>query len=156
MFITVEFLKIFQRAEFNKISLSSVINTNLLNKKWMHQTTFYDPSYTNKKMCKKAHIYILYFMFVCIVCFIWFFICFAVVSIFCNKFVPRQSCRCNLFSAFIGPHTSQHIYRHNIRKYQILSHTFRNQLYCISAWKTFGVKALNARVVTIYSMVEMI
>ena len=68
----------------------------------MHQTTFYGPSYTNKKMCKKAHIYILYFMFVCIVCFIWFFICFAVVSIFCNKFVPRQSCRCNLFSAFVA------------------------------------------------------
>ena len=122
----------------------------------MHQTTFYGPSYTNKKMCKKAHIYILYFMFVCIVCFIWFFICFAVVSIFCNKFVPRQSCRCNLFSAFIGPHTSQHIYRHNIRKYQILSHTFRNQLYCISAWKSLGAKALNAWAVIIYPLVEMI
>ena len=89
----VEFLKIFQKAEFNKISLSSVINTNLLNKKWMHQTTFYGPSYTNKKMCKKAHTYILYFMFVCIVCFIWFFICFAVVSIFCNKFEPWMSLR---------------------------------------------------------------
>ena len=112
-------------------------------------------SYTNKKMCKKAHTYILYFMFVCIVCFIRFFICFAVVSIFAINLYQGNHDSDAIFFCFCSS-TEANIYCHNARKYQILSHTFRNQLYCISAWKSLVANALNFLAVMIYFMVERI
>ena len=86
-----------------------------------------------KRSAKRHTHTILYFMFVCIVCFIPFFICFAVVSIFAINLYPGN----HLDAIFFCFRRSTHklLSSQRKKKYQIaVTNTFRNQLYWISAW----------------------